>query len=97
MGKILDEAVWNEISKIPLGKVASYQYLAEKIGKPKAARAVANACGRNQKIIEIPCHRVVRSNGTLGGYSGPGGLQQKKDLLQSEGVDINNLKNYLLQ
>lgn len=97
MSTLFDEQVWNQISKIPRGKVASYQYLAEQIGKPKAARAVANACGRNQKIIEIPCHRVVRSNGTLGGYSGPGGLQQKKDLLQSEGVDISNLKNYLLK
>ncbi len=97
MSTLFDEQVWNQISKIPRGKVASYQYLAEQIGKPKAARAVANACGRNQKIIEIPCHRVVRSNGTLGWYSGPGGLQQKKDLLQSEGVDISNLKNYLLK
>ncbi len=97
MSTLFDEQVWNQISKIPRGKVASYQYLAEQIEKPKAARAVANACGRNQKIIEIPCHRVIRSNGSLGGYSGPGGLEQKKDLLQSEGVDINNLKNYLLK
>jgi methylated-DNA-[protein]-cysteine S-methyltransferase len=97
MSTAFDEQVWIQISRIPRGKVASYQYLAEQIGKPKAARAVANACGRNQKIIEIPCHRVIRSNGTLGGYSGPGGIEQKKQILQSEGIDINNLKNYLLK
>ena len=91
-----DEQVWNEISKIPRGNVASYQYLAQRIGKPMAVRAVANACGRNKKIIEIPCHRVIRSNGTLGGYRGPGGIKEKKELLQSEGVNINNLKAHFV-
>lgn len=97
MNSVFDELVWNAISKIPKGKVASYQYLAISIGKPKAARAVANACGRNKKIIEIPCHRVVRSDGNIGGYSGPGGIEQKKELLRKEGVDTDKLKNFFIR
>jgi methylated-DNA-[protein]-cysteine S-methyltransferase len=78
--------VWNAIAKIPKGKVRTYKQLAKLIGKPKAARAVANACGQNPYPITIPCHRVIRSNGELGGYSGKGGTQQKKELLKKEGV-----------
>lgn len=78
--------VWNAIAKIPKGKVRTYKQLAKLIGKPKAARAVANACGQNPHPITIPCHRVIRSNGELGGYSGKGGTQQKKELLKKEGV-----------
>ena len=78
--------VWNAIAKIPKGKVRTYKQLAKLIGKPKAARAVANACGQNPHPIAIPCHRVIRSNGELGGYSGKGGTQQKKELLKKEGV-----------
>ena len=78
--------VWNAIVKIPKGKVRTYKQLAKLIGKPKAARAVANACGQNPHSITIPCHRVIRSNGELGGYSGKGGTQQKKELLKKEGV-----------
>lgn len=91
-----DESVWQAISKIPKGKVASYVWVARACGRPTAARAVANACGRNQKLIIIPCHRVVKSDGTIGGYSGPGGVKQKIKLLKGEGVDTNNLKDYFM-
>ena len=80
--------VWNAISKIPKGKVKTYNELARSIRKPKASRAVANACGKNPFPIKIPCHRVIRSDGRLGGYSGKGGIKTKRKLLRSEGVFI---------
>ena len=55
---------------------------------PKAARAVANAVGKNPNAPEIPCHRVIRSDGSLGGYSGPGGIKTKKKLLKKEGIFV---------
>ena len=80
--------VWNAISKIPKGKVKTYKELARSIRKPKASRAVANACGKNPFPIKIPCHRVIRSDGKLGGYSGKGGIKTKRKLLRNEGVFI---------
>ena len=80
--------VWNAISKIPKGKVKTYKELARSIRKPKASRAVANACGKNPFPIKIPCHRVIRSDGRLGGYSGKGGIKTKKKLLRNEGAFI---------
>ncbi len=80
--------VWNAISKIPKGKVKTYKELARSIRKPKASRAVANACGKNPFPIKIPCHRVIRSDGKLGGYSGEGGIKTKRKLLRSEGIFI---------
>ena len=80
--------VWNAISKIPKGKVKTYKELARSIRKPKASRAVANACGKNPFPIKIPCHRVIRSDGRLGGYSGKGGVKTKRKLLRGEGVFI---------
>ena len=77
--------VWEEIKKIPKGTVKTYKEIACILGKPKSARAVANACGKNPFIISIPCHRVIRSDGNLGGYSGEGGIKQKRDLLVKEG------------
>ncbi|MDC1210217.1 MGMT family protein [Pseudomonadota bacterium] len=77
--------VWNEIKKIPKGNVKTYKEIAEIIGNPNSARAVANACGKNPFLIEIPCHRVIRSDGGLGGYSGKGGIDMKKNLLMNEG------------
>ncbi|MFL2885996.1 MAG: methylated-DNA--[protein]-cysteine S-methyltransferase [Candidatus Pelagibacterales bacterium] len=77
--------VWNSISKIPRGEVRTYKELAIQINKPKSARAVANACGKNPCPIKIPCHRVIRSDGKLGGYSGKGGTKTKKKLLLNEG------------
>ena len=86
-GSDFQKMVWNEIKKIPKGKTITYKELAIKIGKPKAYRAVASACAKNPLIIEIPCHRVIRSDGLLGGYSGKGGIQKKKELLIDEGFD----------
>ena len=77
--------VWNEIKKIPKGNVKTYKEIAEIIGNPNSARAVANACGKNPFLIKIPCHRVVRSDGSLGGYSGKGGVDMKKKILMNEG------------
>jgi len=78
--------VWNYLKKIPKGKVKTYQEVAKAIGKPKAHRAVANAVGKNPFSPKIPCHRVIRSDGRLGGYSGKGGIKQKRRLLALEGV-----------
>ena len=80
--------VWNYLKKIPKGKVKTYKQIAKAIGMPKAARAVANACGKNPYAPKIPCHRVIRSDGGLGGYSGKGGIKQKLKLLRSEKVAI---------
>ena len=78
--------VWEEITKIPKGKTKTYKEIAVNIGHPNSARAVANACGKNPYPGTIPCHRVVRSDGKIGGYSGPGGVTQKKRLLQEENL-----------
>ena len=80
--------VWKYLKKIPKGKVKTYKQIAKAIGMPKAARAVANACGKNPYAPKIPCHRVIRSDGGLGGYSGKGGIKQKLKLLRSENVAI---------
>ena len=78
------ESVWGELSKIPKGQTKSYKEIAIAIGKPNAVRAVANACAKNPYPIKVPCHRVIRSDGSLGGYSGPGGIKMKKLLLDNE-------------
>ncbi len=80
--------VWKELSKIPKGEVRTYKQIAKSIGKPKSSRAVANACAKNPYPIVIPCHRVIRSDGTVGGYSGQGGVKLKKELLKKEGVRL---------
>ena len=78
--------VWNYLMKIPKGKIITYKEVARAIGKPKSYRAVANAVGKNPFPPNIPCHRVVRSDGGIGGYSGKGGIDQKIRLLRSEKV-----------
>ena len=78
--------VWNYLKTIPKGQVRTYLDVAKAINKPKAARAVANAVGKNPNAPKIPCHRVIRSDGSLGGYSGPGGIKTKKKLLKKEGI-----------
>ena len=80
--------VWIYLKKIPRGEVRTYLQVAKAIGKPKAHRAVANAVGKNPYPPKIPCHRVIRTNGSLGGYSGKGGIKTKLRLLRSEKVDI---------
>ena len=79
-------SVWKEIKKIPKGQTKTYKDIAVALKKPKSSRAVANACGKNPLLIEIPCHRVIRSDGKLGGYSGKGGINQKRKLLKDEGA-----------
>ena len=78
--------VWEDIKKIPKGQTKTYKDIAVALKKPKSSRAVANACGKNPLLIEIPCHRVIRSDGKLGGYSGKGGMKQKRKLLKEEGA-----------
>ena len=83
-GTPLQVKVWNYLKTIPRGETRTYKQVAKAIGKPKAHRAVATAIGKNPYPIKIPCHRVIRSDGGLGGYSGPGGIKTKKKLLASE-------------
>ena len=83
-GTDFQKMVWAELKKIPFGEIRTYKEIAVAIGKPKAARAVANACGKNPYPIIIPCHRVVRSDGTIGGYTGDGGVEKKRQLLRQE-------------
>ncbi len=76
--------VWKEIEKIPYGETKTYKEIAKAIGKPKSFRAVANSCGNNPLPIIRPCHRVVCSDGSVGGYSLSGGIKLKKILLKIE-------------
>ena len=78
--------VWKYLRNIPKGQVITYLDVAKGINQPKAVRAVANAIGKNPYAPKIPCHRVIRSDGSLGGYSGPGGIKTKKKLLKLEGA-----------
>ena len=78
--------VWRYLEKIPVGSIKTYSQVAKGIGKPLAVRAVANAIAKNPYPPKIPCHRVIRSDGRLGGYSGKGGIEEKRRLLQSEKV-----------
>ena len=80
--------VWKYLVKIPRGKVKTYLQVAKAIGKPSAVRAVANAIGKNPYPIKIPCHRVIRADGSLGGYSANGGVKMKKKLLKKEGFTL---------
>ena len=74
--------------KIPKGKVKSYKQVALGINRPRSARAVARACGKNPYAPKVPCHRVIRSDGSLGGYSGSGGIKTKKKLLKKDGFSF---------
>ncbi|MDD3288437.1 MAG: methylated-DNA--[protein]-cysteine S-methyltransferase [Alphaproteobacteria bacterium] len=76
--------VWKAVRKIPKGSTASYSDIARKIGSPKAARAVAQACASNNLAIVIPCHRIIRNDGKLCGYSW--GIRIKKELLRQESI-----------
>ena len=78
--------VWKYLKTIPKGQLKTYSQVAKAIKKPKAVRAVANAIGKNPYAPKIPCHRVIRSDGSLGGYSGKGGINTKRKLLKLEGV-----------
>tara|TARA_Y100000768_G_scaffold303756_1_gene237681 strand:- start:134 stop:409 length:276 start_codon:yes stop_codon:yes gene_type:complete len=80
--------VWKYLKKIPKGSIKTYKQIAVAIKNPKSSRAVANACAKNPYAPKIPCHRVIRSDGALGGYSGRGGIKKKLKLLRSEKVVI---------
>jgi methylated-DNA-[protein]-cysteine S-methyltransferase len=80
--------VWNYLKKIPRGSIKTYSQVAKGIGKPHAVRAVANAIGKNPYAPRIPCHRVIRSDGSLGGYSAKGGIKTKKMLLKKERISL---------
>ena len=81
-GTPFQNLVWNALLSIPSGHTKSYRWLAQAIGKPSATRAVANACGANPLAYFIPCHRIVRSDGKLGGYRW--GIETKRFLLDHE-------------
>ena len=84
-GTDFQREVWNELLAIPPGSTRSYLDVAQAIKRPKATRAVAQACGANPVAVVVPCHRVVMSDGSIGGYSGLPGV--KKALLAAEGVE----------
>ena len=81
-GTAFQHRVWAALQELPAGSTASYSDVASRIGKPKTARAVARACASNRIAVAIPCHRVVRSDGALGGYRW--GLERKRILLDRE-------------
>lgn len=87
-GTAFQHDVWRALVRIPRGQVRTYSDVAKMAGHPNAVRAVANAVGANPVPSIIPCHRVIRIDGKLGGYSGPGGVETKRKLLASEGVYI---------
>ncbi len=81
-GTAFQQKVWRALREIPLGQTASYSQIAQRIGSPKAVRAVAGACASNKIAVAIPCHRVVRSDGNLSGYRW--GVERKRALLKRE-------------
>ena len=85
-GTPFQKEVWKEMLRIPAGSTRSYGEVARNIGRPKAFRAVAQACGANPIPVVVPCHRVIASGGKLGGYTG--GIDRKIVLLANEGVSV---------
>lgn len=81
-GTAFQQKVWQALRKIPAGKTLTYQELSSRVGHPKSARAVANACGANKLAVAIPCHRIIHKDGTLSGYRW--GTDLKRKLLQRE-------------
>lgn len=86
-GTAFQRRVWDELAKIPFGQTRSYQDIAQAIGRPGASRAVGQANHHNPVAPLIPCHRVITSTGTLGGYGG--GMPLKKALLEHEGIHLD--------
>ena len=83
-GTAFQHDVWRALLKIPYGETRTYTQIAEMAGHPNAVRAVANAIGKNPLPPIIPCHRVIRSDGNIGGYSAKGGIKEKIRLLKKE-------------
>lgn len=90
MATIFQKAVWEATRRVPKGKVTTYAAIAKLIGRPRAVRAVGNALNKNPYAPQVPCHRVVKSDGGLGGFAG--GVKNKKQILEKEGVKIKNNK-----
>ena len=82
IGTAFQQRVWQALMRIPPGQTLSYAQLAESLGRPSAARAVARACAQNRLAVIVPCHRIVRGDGSLGGYRW--GLPRKGALLEAE-------------
>lgn len=85
-GTPFQQRVWRVLCEVPAGEVISYGELARRVGLPRGARAAAQACGANPVSILVPCHRVVRTGGAIGGYGG--GIARKRTLLAREGVHL---------
>jgi methylated-DNA-[protein]-cysteine S-methyltransferase len=83
---INSEVVYGFVRNIAVGKVTTYKVLASACGNPKASRAIGNILNKNPNLVEVPCHRVIRSDGSVGGYAL--GTEKKIRLLQKEGVEI---------
>lgn len=86
-GTKFQQKVWREIANIPYAKTKTYKEIAEAIGHSRAYRAVGQACKRNPMPVIVPCHRVISSDGSLGGYSR--GVRLKKALLEKENIAVN--------
>lgn len=87
-GTSFQQQVWEALARIPVGQTATYSQVAVEIGKPNACRAVANACAANPLAVAIPCHRVIASNGGLGGYRW--GTDRKQALLNQEQLTFSS-------
>jgi AraC family transcriptional regulator, regulatory protein of adaptative response / methylated-DNA-[protein]-cysteine methyltransferase len=85
-GTAFQQRVWKELQRIPAGNTVSYSEVANRIGLPSSARAVAQACGANALAVAIPCHRVVRNNGDISGYRW--GVDRKRALLARERMTV---------
>src|SRR5207244_10800436 len=84
-GTAFQQRVWQALQEIPVGETVSYAEIARRIGSPKAVRAVAGACAANNLAVAIPCHRVVRNDGSLSGYAC--GVERKRVLLDREAAE----------
>ena len=87
---LFQKEVYKAILDIPRGEIRSYRWVAEKIGNLRASRAVGNALNSNPYSPEVPCHRVIRSDGSIGGYAG--GISKKKAILRNEGISLEEMK-----
>ena len=85
-GTNLQKKIWNELYKIPYGSTETYGEIAKKVNT--SPRYVGNVCGQNKHLVAIPCHRVIKGDGSLGGFSAPGGIKTKRKMLNLEGFKI---------
>jgi len=83
-GTAFQRKVWSIVRRIPYGEVRTYRWISLEIGRPRAARAIGGAVGANPIPLIVPCHRIVNADGTLGGFSAPGGVELKRRMLKLE-------------